>query len=92
MGRLEMSSTLTGVVLVAGGTLALALVSYSAGEIGAALRHALSRPLHGEAGRRARALWEALGRSAALLGSLGAAFGFVAFLSSGSASRSSAPG
>ena len=78
-----MSSTLTGVVLVGGGTLALALVSYSAREIGAALRHAFFRPLPGEAGRRARALWEALARSAILLGALGAVFGFVAFLSSG---------
>jgi hypothetical protein len=77
-----MGATMTGVVLVGGGTLALALVSYSAREIGAALRHAFLRPLPGEAGRRARALWEALARSAILLGALGVAFGLVAFLSS----------
>ncbi len=78
-----MSSTLTGVVLVGGGTVALALVSYSAREIGAGLRHAFLRPLPAEGGRRARALWEALARNAILLGALGVVVGFVAFLSSG---------
>jgi len=81
-----MDATLGGFVLVGGGTLALALVTDSARDIGAWLRHALVRPLPGEAGRRARAFWEAASRNAILLGALGATFGLAAFLASGEGS------
>jgi hypothetical protein len=81
-----MNATLAGLVLVGGGTLALALVTHSARDLGAWLRHALVGPLPGEAGRRARAFWEAASRSAILLGALGATFGFAAFLASGEGS------
>jgi hypothetical protein len=78
-----MDSLLTGLALVGGGTVALALVSGSAGDLGSFLRHAFVRPLAGDAGRRARAFWGAASRNAVLLGALGAAFGLAGLLGSG---------
>jgi len=78
-----MDPLLTGLALVAGGTVALALVTDSARELGLWLRHAVARPLAGDAGRRAREFWEAASRNAVLLGALGAAYGLAALLASG---------
>lgn len=73
----------TGFVLLIGGAVALALVTFSAREMRLALGHAFARPLSAEAGRRARVFWEAMARNLILLGALGAPVGFVAALSHG---------
>jgi hypothetical protein len=78
-----MDTLLTELALVGGGTVALALVAGSARDLGSGLRHAFVRPLAGDAGRRARAFWEAASRNAVLLGALGAAFGLAGLLGSG---------
>ena len=78
-----MDALVTGLVLVGGGTAALALATHSARDLASWLRHAFRRPLPGEAGRCARAFWESASRNAVLLGALGAAFGLAAILGSG---------
>ncbi|HSD65971.1 MAG TPA: hypothetical protein VLF95_04680 [Vicinamibacteria bacterium] len=78
-----MDALVTGLVLVGGGTAALALATHSARDLASWLRHAFRRPLPGEAGRCARAFWASASRNAVLLGALGAAFGLAAFLGSG---------
>jgi hypothetical protein len=78
-----MDALLTGIALVGGGTVALALVTASAGDLASWLGHALVRPLPGESGRRARAFWAAAARNAVLLGALGAALGLAGLLGSG---------
>jgi hypothetical protein len=78
-----MTSMPAGFVLLIGGAVALALVTFSAREMRAAFGHAFVRPLSAEAGRRARVFWEAMARNLILLGALAAPFGFVAALSHG---------
>jgi hypothetical protein len=75
---------MTGLLFLALGSAAAALMSFSPREIGSAIGHAAGGPGSGEALRRSARIWEAAARNAWILGVLGSVLSFTAVLGGGS--------